>query len=125
MRDEITEQYVTGWLNEKDREAFEAHFFECGRCFEELKAYQLVQEELDRTCASDWRRTSPDAPRPTGSWTWLVAAAVVTLGVSIWKRSSTSVKRGVARVIARRRAGRQSGNSGDEGWQHGDRGTAV
>jgi anti-sigma factor RsiW len=125
MREEITELYVTGRLTENDREAFEAHFFECGRCFEELNAYQLVQEELDRACASDWRHTSPDAPRRTGSWTWLAAAAVVALGLSIWKRSSTSVKRGVARVIGRRRTGRQSGNSGGEGWRLGDRGTAV
>lgn len=42
MRDEIAERYVAGRLNEEDRRAFEARYFTCVRCFEELKAYQLL-----------------------------------------------------------------------------------
>ena len=47
-REEIVERYVVGGLSDEDRSAFEEHYFECARCFEELEALQAIQAELRR-----------------------------------------------------------------------------
>ena len=54
-REEIAERYVVGGLSDEDRNAFEEHYFECARCFEELEALQAIQAELRRPGAE----TSP------------------------------------------------------------------
>jgi hypothetical protein len=51
VRDEVTEQYVAGRLREDDQAAFEQHYFQCGRCFEELTAYRALRAELERVSA--------------------------------------------------------------------------
>lgn len=99
MHDDITEQYVNGRLTERDREAFEAHYFECARCFEKLRAYQLAREELEVIGTSDGQPASPAAPKRTRRWTRLAATAVVLLGVPMWKRCSESIKRHMAWTI--------------------------
>ena len=33
-------------LSDEDRDAFEEHYFECARCFEELQALQGIRGEL-------------------------------------------------------------------------------
>ena len=38
-----------GRLSEEDRDAFEEHYFECARCFDELQTLQAIREEL-RPC---------------------------------------------------------------------------
>ena len=117
--DEITEQYVNGRLTEQDRAAFEAHYFECGRCFAELKAYQLVQEELAKTAASHSQRASAGASRTTRSWTWLAAMPVGVFGLSIWKHWSGWIKRHMGRTIVRPQIGQQSVSSDRDRVRHG------
>ena len=50
-REEILEGYLGGRLTEEDREAFEEHYFECARCFDELRTLQAIREELRRAGA--------------------------------------------------------------------------
>jgi tetratricopeptide (TPR) repeat protein len=78
-REDIVEQYVVGRLTEADRDAFERHYFECARCFDELRQYQLIQEELQQTSASE-ERVPIGGPLRSG----LAAAAVVLLGLALW-----------------------------------------
>ena len=42
----VLERYLLGRLRDRDRTAFEAHYFECDRCFDELQILQTVREEL-------------------------------------------------------------------------------
>ena len=51
-REEIAERYLVGGLSDEDRNAFEEHYFECVRCFEELEALQAIQAELRRPGAA-------------------------------------------------------------------------
>ena len=65
-RDEIIESYLVGRLSDEDRDAFEAHYFECARCFGDLQALQAIQGELQSGGRSV--RTQSDAPGcPVGS----------------------------------------------------------
>jgi tetratricopeptide (TPR) repeat protein len=76
---EVIERYVLGQLNDQERDAFEEHYFECARCFGELRTYQDLQAELART-----RETIVAEPGHSWirQWAWLPAAAVVLIGVS-------------------------------------------
>jgi tetratricopeptide (TPR) repeat protein len=83
-RDEILEAYLVGRLSEEDRDAFEVHYFECGRCFDELKTLQAIREELPRVSVESETTTTHRLPR------WLPAAglaAALVLAVSVpWMR---------------------------------------
>ena len=48
-REEILDSYLVGRLSEEDREALEAHYFECARCFDDLTTLKAIQGELRRT----------------------------------------------------------------------------
>ena len=83
VRDEITERYVSGRLTEEDQAAFEQHYFQCARCFEELRVYRLLRAELEQTAASE-----RSFPRHVGRpWFWsLAAAAVLVASVLTWRQ---------------------------------------
>ncbi len=88
-RDEIAEAYVVGRLSEGDRTAFEVHYFECGRCFEEVQLLEAMRRELEAA------RTGPEAKASRPSLAWAGAAgmaAVVLLAVAAawWTRPRTS-----------------------------------
>ena len=78
---EIVEKYVLDDLRDETRNAFERHYFECGRCFELLQTYQAIQAELARTREA----AETEAPRKSWGWlwTWAPAMAVVVMAVSV------------------------------------------
>lgn len=94
----VTEQYVAGLLSDEERDAFEAHYFSCPRCFGELRAIAALQDEVARhrsdilaesdvaqDVAQAFRPAEPSAPL------WiplLAAAAAVAIAVAIWKPPS-------------------------------------
>ena len=81
--EEIFESYLLGRLSEEDREAFEEHYFECARCFDELQALQAIREEL--RVGSDFGTTTT---RPFIAWpaVGLAAAVLLAVGVVLWMR---------------------------------------
>ena len=84
-REEILESYLLGRLSEEDRDAFEEHYFECARCFDELQTLQAIQGELRR--AGDEFEAKHDA----SIFRWapaagLAAAVVLAVGVVLWMR---------------------------------------
>ena len=86
-REEIVESYVVGRLSEEDREAFEEHYFECERCFDELRALQIVQAELPQADAE----SAPRTWRPLLRWAGgLAAAAVLVVAVGLWIRPTST-----------------------------------
>jgi tetratricopeptide (TPR) repeat protein len=79
-RDEILESYLLGRLSEPDRDAFEQHYFECARCFDELQTLKAVREELPRVSVESETKTAHPFMR------WAPAfglAAVVVLAVTL------------------------------------------
>lgn len=78
VRDEaVAERYLTDRLSDDERDRFEAHFFECQSCFEELRTLQALQAELRRNPEhSVWRRAIV-------RW-GAVAALVVATGTVAW-----------------------------------------
>jgi tetratricopeptide (TPR) repeat protein len=78
-------------LSEADRDAFEEHYFECPRCFDELETLQAIREELPRVNLESgtkathafvrWRRAAGLAAA--------VALAVPLLWMPVlWRRST-------------------------------------
>lgn len=45
-RDEVFENYVCDALGPEDRDAFEAHYFECAACADRLRTYSALRAEL-------------------------------------------------------------------------------
>lgn len=87
---EIAEKYVLDELGEELRDAFEQHYFECGRCFELLQTYRAMQVELARTREA----AQVEAPRKSRAWLWTWAPAmavlVVAVSVGVWMRPMSS-----------------------------------
>ena len=102
---EIVEKYVTGRLSGGEAEAFEAHYFACERCCEELQTLQAVQSVL--------RRRTKAAHRPLQA-RWLAAAAMllVVLGAAWWAHRTGSLRQAVR--IARRESPVRVENARDE-----------
>ena len=85
VREEIAERYLVDGLSDEDRAAFEAHYFECARCFDELAALQAIQGELRRPGAE----YELGARRSLLRWApaaGLAAVLVIALGVVVWMR---------------------------------------
>ena len=83
-RDEVFEGYVRDALGPEDRDAFEAHYFECPVCFDRLQTCLALQAELGSAPAE------PRAPRPEHGWPWrwvlapLAGSIVLVLAAAIW-----------------------------------------
>jgi hypothetical protein len=77
---DLIEDYLLGRLTESDRDAFEAHFFECEDCYARLEAARLLRRELRASGA----KVVP-LRRFARTRTWLATAAglgAVAVGVS-------------------------------------------
>lgn len=84
MSSEVAEKYLLGQLSEAEQKAFEQHYFECQRCFDELQTYRALQAELKQTATVIQRE--PIVQRAVSSWTWAAAATAVLLvvGIGYW-----------------------------------------
>jgi tetratricopeptide (TPR) repeat protein len=82
-REEIIEKYLVGTLSEEDRDAFEEHYFECARCFEDLQSLRAIRDELRLAGAEFETRTT----RPFLRWApaaGMAAALVLAVAVLVW-----------------------------------------
>ena len=87
-REEILESYLAGRLTEQDREAFEGHFFECARCFDELRMLQTIRDVLPKVT----REVKAKGTHRLTRWVpafGLAAAAVLTVGTLLLLRPSS------------------------------------
>jgi tetratricopeptide (TPR) repeat protein len=84
MNSEVAEKYLLGHLSEAEQKAFEQHYFECPRCFDELQTYRALQAELKQTAMVIQRE--PIVQRAVSPWTWAAAATAVLLVVGIGYR---------------------------------------
>jgi tetratricopeptide (TPR) repeat protein len=81
--EDVAEAYVAGRLEQVQREAFEAHYFECPTCFERLEVCRALRQGL-----SEQKATRRRSARRERVWEWsgvLAAAAVLAVAV-LWTR---------------------------------------
>ena len=80
------ERYVSGEMPEAEREAFEAHFFACDRCFRAVQQLQdaaaVLAAEPARTSGSVAAAQGVRRPLPTA---WMALAAMLIIGVVLWR----------------------------------------
>lgn len=81
--DEVFENYLTDHLSSAERDAFEAHYFNCNDCFSRLQSYQALQAELEQTTSESLPVTG--RTHAFGRWTWAAGAAAA---VRTWIRES-------------------------------------
>ena len=87
-RDAVFEDYVRDALGPEDRDAFEAHYFECEVCFEKVQTYQAMRDELAALPAE------ADAAQPVAGrqWRWvlvpLAGSLVLVAAAAVWFRSA-------------------------------------
>src|ERR1019366_5210198 len=79
LKGDIAEKYILSQLSVAEQEAFEQHYFECERCFEELQTCRGLQVALNET--SSVMHTEPIEEPVRWRWTWGVAIAVVLLTI--------------------------------------------
>jgi len=87
-RDEIFEDYVRHALGPQDREAFEAHYFECPACADRLQTFQALRAELAAMPAE----APASHPAPGRRWWWwalapVAATCVLAVAVFLWFRT--------------------------------------
>ena len=89
-REDVLESYLGDRLSPEDREAFEQHYFECGRCFDDLRLLESIRAELQPAAAA-----SEPSTRTRLSWLApaVAVAAVVVLAsaVVLWRGRDVSV----------------------------------
>ena len=75
----IAERYLLGQLDETDQAAFEQHYFECTRCFDELKTLEAMRAGL--------HAPSPALAARRAWWpVWLgAAAAAILIAAIVWQ----------------------------------------
>jgi anti-sigma factor RsiW len=71
-KEEISEKYLLGRLSEAEQGAFELHFFECERCFEEVESLRMLQTELRQNPSAIREKTSK---RQSLVWRWACRSA--------------------------------------------------
>ncbi len=83
-REELVERYLSGELSEAEQDVFEQHYFDCVRCFEELRVLRSLQAGLERAEAAV--RTEPE--RAAWPWRWALAGGlagvIVLVGMRFW-----------------------------------------
>jgi tetratricopeptide (TPR) repeat protein len=84
-REEIIESYLVDRLSEEDREAFEEHYFECARCFDDLQSLRAIRDEL-RLAGAEVEAKPPRSLFGWASAAGLAAAVVLAVGVVLWMR---------------------------------------
>jgi tetratricopeptide (TPR) repeat protein len=84
-KEEITEKYLLGRLTEAEQGAFELHFFECERCFDEVETFRALQTELRRTSPALHKQVT-GRPHSFWRWAWAPAAALAIslVGIGWW-----------------------------------------
>jgi putative zinc finger protein len=76
--------YLAGKLTEEDAEAFEAHYFACATCREEVRAGALLREFYGKPAVAAAGRPAPTRR----SWLPLAAAAAIAfVGLGVWQLS--------------------------------------
>lgn len=76
---EIAERYLRGDLSAQVQEAYELHYFECERCFRELRDLQSVQAALGGLSSSALVPSQPATAahaRWRHRWAWVGVAAI-------------------------------------------------
>ena len=74
---DILGAYIAGKLPEAQRDLFEEHFFGCDDCLRNVEAARVAREVLIARKAS--------APARNRWIPWLAAAALLVVGIAIWK----------------------------------------
>lgn len=78
---EMADAYVCGRLTPAESDAFEAHYFECGECWEDVEALQALRDGVKDAA----RRGVFAAAAPAEYWKWAFAAAAMLLvGLATW-----------------------------------------
>jgi tetratricopeptide (TPR) repeat protein len=81
--EDFSARYLLGELSEGEQVAFEEHFFECERCFEELETLRAVQAELVESEDAVQAQVPTRGPRRIWFIAAGVAAALVAIGVAV------------------------------------------
>jgi len=79
---EAAERYVSGSMTDAERMGFEDHYFACDRCLGAVQALLTAQDVL----REDLHTIAPS--RPAFRAALLAAAAIVTVGVILWRLPS-------------------------------------
>lgn len=87
---ELAEKYVLGQLDSDGQAEYEAHFFRCSHCFEELQLRQAMQAELSAMAAG---RPAPQPRQRPNAWmAWAAVAAILALAIGVgWWRIARPV----------------------------------
>ena len=89
-REEVLETYLGDRLSPEDRDAFEQHYFECERCFEDLRLLESIRSELrpavDASALQTRRRSTWLAPAVGVAAVLVLASAMV-----LWRSREVSI----------------------------------
>lgn len=60
---DLVETYLAGGLSEEDRDAFEAHYFDCATCLERLETAEGFRDGMRRVAAEDLAQAAAERTR--------------------------------------------------------------
>ena len=84
VADGLAERYLLGELDSVERETYELHYFECERCFGELRQLEAIQAALGSRAEPKSTRRQPGPGHRGWSWGALAVAAIAASLVAAW-----------------------------------------
>ncbi len=95
---DLTSLYLAGKLPEGEAEAFEAHYFECESCWQDVQRGRELRAALGKPEVAPPTR----ATRSARDWRPLAAAAVIALvGLGVWQLTRRTAEQPTPRPVLR------------------------
>jgi tetratricopeptide (TPR) repeat protein len=88
----VAEQYLLGQLTEAEQQAFEEHYFDCPRCYAQLRDLRDLQQELGQIAPQIRQERAAPVAAWMPRWAWLASAAVALVVAGLLLVSRTPVR---------------------------------
>ena len=112
---QYAERYLLGQLAPADHQAYEHHYFECSRCFEQLQTRILLCTELNRSAAAIRSEPTRQPIIRRRAWASVLLALLLTAAIGTWEWRRTQSSARKAQPGQSQLAATHSGNNDKSG----------
>jgi hypothetical protein len=88
---DVIERYLSGEINDSERQDFEEHYFGCADCFEILRIARALRMNAEPAKSKFWARFTFPSRLRLAFWPMAALIAIVLVGTIYWKWPASKV----------------------------------